>query len=101
MAKIEPVSIWKDGNVYHADDLSLSIVYDNLESSATFYYRLSEAPVESVDGEGVKTVVSPGGMLADGNVTISGDDYVQWGKAKDVNLAAFQYVAEKLGLTLV
>lgn len=101
MAKIEPISVWKDGNVYEADDLSLSIVYDNLENSATFYYRLSESPVESVDEAGVKTVVSPGGLLADGNVSISGEDYVQWGQASDVNLAAYEYVAEKLGLVLV
>lgn len=101
MAKIEPISVWKDGKVYEADDLSLSIVYDDLKTSATFYYKLSESPVESTDEAGVKTVVSPGGMLADGNVTISGDDYIEWGEASDVNLAAFQYVAEKLGLVLV
>ena len=100
MAKIEPISVWKDGKVYEADDLSLSIVYDNLENSATFYYKLSESPVESTDEAGVKTVVSPGGMLADGNVSISGEDYVQWGQASDVNLAAYEYVAEKLGLVL-
>lgn len=100
MAKITPVSIWKDGNVYQADDLSVISVSDDLKTAATFYYRLSEAPVESVDGEGVRTIVSPGGLLADGNVSISGEDYIEWGTASDVNLAAYEYVAGKLGLSL-
>lgn len=101
MAKIEPVSLWKDGKVYEADDLSVISINDDLKTSATFYYKLSEAPLESVDEAGVKTVVSPGGLLADGNISIGGDDYTAWGEASDVNLAAYEYVAEKLGLTLL
>jgi hypothetical protein len=101
MAKtISPVGIWKDGKSYQANELSVISINDDLKTAATFYYRLSEAPVEEVDGEGVKTVVSPGGLLADGNVSISGEDYDEWGTASDINLAAYEYVAGKLGLTL-
>ena len=88
MAKIEPISVWKDGKVYEADDLSVVSINDDLKTSATFYYKLSESPVEEVDEAGVKTVVSPGGLLADGNISIGGEDYAQWGEASDVNLAA-------------
>ena len=101
MKSIVPITVWKDGAEHQANQLSVVSIYDDLLSSATFYYKLSEAPVEEVDEEGnVKTVVA-GGVLADGNVGISGEDYIQWGDGEDVNLAAYQYVAGQLGLTLV
>lgn len=100
MKSIEPVSVWKDGVEHQANQLSVVSIYDDLLSSATFYYKLSEAPVEEVDGEGVSRVVSAGGVLADGNVGISGEDYQQWGDDDDINLAAYEYVAGKLNLTL-
>jgi len=100
MAKIETQSIWKDGKTYQADEISVSIVSDNLATSATFYYRLSEAPVENKDEEGRTINYSPGTTIADGNVGISGEDYEEWGKASDVNLWAYEYVASKLNLTL-
>lgn len=100
MAKIETFSVWKDGANYQADELSVRIVNDDLETSATFYYSISQSPVESVDGEG-RIVVAPGATLAEGNVAISGEDYDAWGESSNVNLAAYEYVASKLGLTLV
>lgn len=101
MAKIESQSIWKDGKSYEADDLSVIIVSDNLSDNASFYYKISVAPVETKDAEGVVISHVPGTTLADGNVTISGEDYDAWGDAANVNLAAYEYVASKLGLTLV
>jgi len=100
MAKIETFSVWKDGANYQADDLSVRIVSDDLATSATFYYSISQSPVESVDEEG-RTAVAPGAMLAEGNVSISGEDYDAWGESANVNLAAYEYVASKLGLILV
>lgn len=100
MKSIQPVSVWKDGVEHQANQLSVVSIYDDLLSSATFYYKLSEAPLEEVDEEGNVKVVSAGAVLADGNVGISGEDYQQWGENEDVNLAAYQYVAGKLNLTL-
>jgi hypothetical protein len=101
MAKIETFSVWKDGANYQADELSVRIVNDDLETRATFYYSISQSPVEATDAEGKTTIVTPGAMLAEGNVDISGEDYDVWGDAFNVNLAAYEYVASKLGLTLV
>jgi hypothetical protein len=101
MAKIEKFPVWKDGVIYEVDDLVVSIVNDDLATSAVFYYRLSVAPVEEVDGEGVVSVVSPGATVADGNVSIGGEDYQEWGDSGDVNAEAYEYVAGKLGLVLV
>lgn len=101
MAKIETFSVWKDGANYQADDLSVRIVNDDLSTMATFYYSISQSPVETKDAEGSVSVITPGAMLAEGNVSISGEDYEQWGDATNVNLAAFEFVASKLGLTLV
>jgi hypothetical protein len=101
MAKIETLSVWKDGANYQADELSVRIVNDDLETIATFYYSISQSPVEATDAEGKTTIVTPGATLAEGNVTISGEDYDVWGDASNVNLAAYEYVASKLGLILV
>lgn len=102
MAKIEKFPIWKDGKNYEVDDLSVVIVSDNLSSQATFYYKLSVAPVMGVDEEGRSIVHSPGTTIADGNVTISGEDYQNWGNGSgDANLEAYEFVASQLGLVLV
>lgn len=101
MAKIEKVSIWKDGKNYQVDDLGLVIVSDDLSSQATFYYKLSVASVMGLDEEGRSVVHSPGTTIADGNVTISGEDYQNWGLSGDANKEAFEFVASQLGLVLV
>lgn len=100
MAKIEKLSIWKDGKTYEADELMVSIVSDNLSDSATFYYRLSESPVELKNEEGAVVSYSAGATIAEGNVGISGEQYDEWGTASDVNKWAYEYVASKLSLTL-
>lgn len=79
--KIEQFDIWKDGAMKTATDFSLRIVNDDLASSATFYY--------SITGES---------MLADGNLSIDGEDYQAWSGS---SLEAYEFAAEKLGLTLI
>lgn len=102
--KIQPVSIWRNGVQYSADEFNVRIVADDLESAATFYYSVSakvENPApESVDGEPVAPTYH-NALMSDGNVNISGEDYDVWGESANVNLAAYEYVAQKLGLTLV
>lgn len=100
MAKIESQTIWKDGKTYQADEISIHIVSDNLLDNATFYYRLSESPIEHKDEEGRTLSYSPGATIAEGNVGISGEDYILWGEQSDVNGWAYEYVVSKLNLTL-
>lgn len=93
MKQIEPLPIWKNGESFEATILNAYIINDNLESSCTFYYQLCSS--------GEPTEESPlvmGQALADGNVTMSGQDYLDW---DDSNNAAYVYIAEKLNLTLV
>ena len=59
---IERIKIWKDGKVYDADDIEIVCAFNDMESSATFYYKLED---------------STGAIVSDGNVIIKGDDYLK------------------------
>ena len=86
MKAIQPVLIWANGANSQATQLSLTIINDNLSTSATLYYQLL-----SEDGT----------QLAQGNLTIEGEEYQSWGEASDVNNEAYVITANKLSLTLV
>lgn len=91
--KIEPVTIWVNGQAEQGNEIVASIVLDNLKDFAQFYWLINK-----VSGEGdEKTSVN----LANGNTTISGAAYETWGQSADVNLAAYQYICEQLNLTLI
>lgn len=60
---IKPIKVWKGGATSDADEIDLTVVYDDLESSAKLYYVLTD---------------STGAQLADGNIDVSGDDYKTW-----------------------
>ncbi len=83
MKSIESVNIWKNGESQEANLLNAYIINDNLESSCTFYYQLCSS------GEGTEAMpLVIGQTLADGNVTMSGEDYTNW---DDSNDAAYSY----------
>ena len=86
MKAIQPVLIWANGANSQATQLSLTIINDNLSTSATLYYQLL-----SEDGT----------QLAQGNLTIDGEEYQSWGEASNINNAAYTIAATKLALTLV
>ena len=78
---IQPITIWKDGEAKVATQLSATIISDNLIDSAVFYYRL---------------LTEENAQVAEGNVSISGEDYENWFSNED----AYNYIANKLNLTL-
>lgn len=92
MKQISPVSIWKNGQNKTASILDAYIINDNLESSCTFYWMLKEADTEQDEQ------IIAGQVLADGNVTMSGDDYDNWDGNNDL---AFEYIAEQINVTLL
>lgn len=93
MKSIEPIQIWKNGESQEANLLNAVIINDNLATSCTFYYQLCSS------GEGTEALpLIIGQTLADGNVTMSGDDYLNW---DDSNDQAYSYIAEKLNLTII
>jgi hypothetical protein len=93
MKAIQPITIWKNGESQEANLLNAYIINDNLESSCSFYYSLNSS------GEGTEAMpLVIGQILADGNITMNGDDYLAWDNSND---AAYVYIAEKLKLTLI
>ena len=93
MKPIEPVTIWKNGESQEANLLNAYIINDNLQSSCSFYYSLCAS------GEGTEAMpLVIGQTLADGNITMSGENYLAWDGDNDY---AFTYIAEKLNLTLI
>jgi hypothetical protein len=85
MKQIQPIQIWVNGQQQTATLFNLIIINDNLLNSATFYWQL-------LDADAVK--------LADGNLTIGEPDYDVWGSSADINLAAYQWAAAELNITL-
>lgn len=89
MKQIEPITIWKNGQSQEANLLNAYIINDNLESSCSFYYQLCSS------GEQPDSI---GQSLADGNVTMSGENYLLWNGSND---DAYSYIASELNLTLI
>jgi hypothetical protein len=93
MKQIEPITIWKNGQSQEANVLNAYIINDNLATSCSFYYQLcsSGEPTE-------ETPLVIGQTLADGNVTMDGENYLLW---NGDNNDAYSYIAAELNLTLL
>lgn len=102
MAQIQAVTVWKDGVETTATQFSLISIGDNLSTSANFYYQLLEEVSTTQDADG-NDVTSGGSVVADGNLTMDGQDYQDWGSQSgtDINEWAYDWAAGKLNLTLV
>jgi hypothetical protein len=85
MKQIQPLTIWVNGQEVTATLFNLIIINDNLLNSATFYWQL-------LDADAFK--------LQDGNLTMGEPDYDVWGASADINLAAYQWAATQLNITL-
>ncbi len=93
MKSIEPILIWKNGESQEANILNAYIINDNLATACTFYYQLCSS--------GEPTEEAPlviGQSLAEGNITMAGDDYSNWDNSND---QAYSYIADKLNLTII
>jgi hypothetical protein len=93
MKQIESIQIWKNGQSQEANLLNVYIINDNLATSCSFYYQLcsSGEPTE-------ETPLVIGQTLADGNVTMDGENYSLW---NGDNNYAYSYIASELNLTLI
>ena len=94
MKQIEPIGIWKNGESQEANLLNAYIINDNLATSCTFFYQLCSSRKTTDE----PNFVLIGESLADGNITMDGEDYLNW---DDSNDAAYSYIAEKLNLTII
>jgi hypothetical protein len=89
MKAINAVQVWKNGEEKQANMFNLVLINDDLATNANFYYQLLAS--SEVEGN-VSTE-----QLADGNVSMSGEDYLDWDGSND---AAYEYVAGKLNLVI-
>jgi hypothetical protein len=86
MKTIEAVQIWENGKVQEAKILNAYAINVQLGTSATFYYSLL----------GENADLSVGQQLAQGNLTMTGEDYTAW----EVDSYAWDWVADQLNLTI-
>lgn len=95
--QISPVTLWVNGESKEAKYLQVTCINDNYENSATNYWQMFTM---NVDAEGVESM---GESVAQGNLTISGQDYINWGDqpAMAINAWIYNWVAEKLNLTII
>ena len=84
---IQPVTIWVNGQSKTANYIIARSIYDDLNTEAIFYYQLTDD--------------ATGATVTDGNVTMTGQDYIDWDSSQDINLAAYEYLCEQLNLILV
>jgi hypothetical protein len=99
MKNIKPIQIWKNGQNKTASVLDAYIINDNLESSCTFYWMLKEANVTPEPTEETPvTQTIQGQVLADGNTTMSGEDYDNWDGDNDF---AYNYIASQINVTII
>jgi len=97
MKQIEPVQIWTNGTLKTAEFLQVIGINDNYESAATNYWALF---TKVTDAEGVE---SAGEQIAQGNLTISGQDYIDWGDqpAMAINSWIYDWVAEQINVVIL
>ena len=84
MKKILPFSIWVNGQTLIAVYMTLVCNNDNLTNQAVFCWTF----LNEIDGK-------PGNKIADGNITMAGEDYKGW----DSNDYAWDWAASQLGVT--
>lgn len=87
MKLIEEVSIWDKGVTKKALLLDTYVINLVLNESATFYYALYSQTEDGLQGE----------LLASGNLSMTGDDYLNWTSDDGV----WHFVADSLNLVIV
>ena len=88
MKAIQPVQIWANGSVQIGDWINAYIINDNLKDTAQFYWS-------------IYTEETSGILLSQGNLTLTGEEYLLWDTSNDINQAAYEWICFQLGLTLI
>ena len=108
--QIKAISSWQNGQEKLGTEFELRSISDNLATSATFYYSISNVEVShlepktvtTLDGEelteNVLVIDAPAQVLVDGNLTMDGEDYQLWNEGTNVNFEAYSWALAKLNL---
>ena len=86
MKEIQPVSIWYNGIMVMATIFNMVSINDNLTDSVTFYYTL--LTIDKI-------------QVAEGNLTMTGANYITYSSSPDSNDYAYTWGAAQLNITLV
>lgn len=92
MKQIQPVSIWDNGQIYQAKFLDAYVIKDDLSTFAIFWWGLFSEVAEP----GTK-----GQQVSQGNLTMNGQDYINWNTNPDINADAYTWIAAQLNLTII
>ncbi len=103
MKQIEPVQIWTNGILKTAEFLQVTGINDNYESSATNYWALFTKVIEMRGINEDLPVEVAGELIAQGNTTISGESYVEWGDvpAMSINAWIYDWTAEQINVVIL
>ena len=88
MKQIQPIQIWVNGQEQTGNFINVYIINDNLQDSATFYWAIFTADTAGI-------------QLSQGNLTMVEPDYSVWDSTADINQAAYAWICNQLGLTLI
>lgn len=81
---IDKVKVWQNGVVYDANDIDVVCVWDDLETTARFYYTLSD---------------STGKVVTTGNVELTGAKYKDYASKPNHDDRAVVLVMRELNVT--
>ena len=90
MKTIQAVNVWQNGQVKSATGFNMNSIFDDLETSATFYYELLKVNVDAEGNESTEQV-------AQGNLSLT-TDYDNWDGS---NEWAYTWGASQLSLTII
>jgi hypothetical protein len=90
MKQIQPVQIWYQGQLINATIFNLYVINDNLTTTALFYFSLFSGTLEEL---AIK--------LVEGNLTMEGQDYIDYSSSIDSNTFAYNWGATQLNLTII
>lgn len=90
MKTIQPVNIWQNGQIKTATKFNMNSVFDDLDTSATFFYELLKVNIDAEGNESTEQV-------AQGNLSLT-DDYDNWDGSNDW---AYTWGANQLSLTII
>ena len=101
--KIQPISTWQNGQQKQANNFVLSIVNDNLINACTFFYQLQnviETIIPATETEPEQVIVNTD-TLVTGNLSIGGQEYLDWDASPSANEWAYEWAAGQLNLVLI
>jgi hypothetical protein len=90
MKEIQPQPIWYQGQIINATLFNLFVINDNLYDTATFYYALYTGTIQDI-----------GMKLSEGNLSMTGQEYIEYSTSPDSNQYALIWATNLLGLQLI